>query len=208
MNFRDKALSEVPKWYNPYLHLILPPVIGLSIILFCVLQLSSVTVFEVIFGGLFLFGMFGIEWFIHRNILHAKFPLLSYLYRMHILHHGLYNHETMQLKDKKEFYYILIPIYAIFLVFLGLIPFSLLFGLLGTNLHYITMIVGVSFFIIYEFLHLSYHMPVDHYLYRVVQKLGLAKLHTSHHNLDYMKKYNFNVTFPVFDRIMKTYRGE
>jgi sterol desaturase/sphingolipid hydroxylase (fatty acid hydroxylase superfamily) len=59
------------------------------------------------------------------------------------------------------------------------------------------------FFLSYEWTHLAYHLP-DGRLGRLSLVRHLRELHRRHHDPRLMKRWNFNITVPVFDVIRGT----
>jgi sterol desaturase/sphingolipid hydroxylase (fatty acid hydroxylase superfamily) len=60
----------------------------------------------------------------------------------------------------------------------------------------------------YEWLHLAYHLPADSFIGRRWLIARLRRHHALHHDPRLMQKWNFNVTFPIWDRVRGTvYRG-
>jgi len=62
----------------------------------------------------------------------------------------------------------------------------------------------MAYFLSYEWLHFSYHLPEDHPLARTWLVSRLRRHHTHHHDLSLMGKWNFNITFPICDAVMGT----
>jgi sterol desaturase/sphingolipid hydroxylase (fatty acid hydroxylase superfamily) len=60
------------------------------------------------------------------------------------------------------------------------------------------------FFLSYEWLHLSYHLPKESFIGRLGIVALLREHHRRHHDPRLMKRWNFNVTVPVFDWIRGT----
>lgn len=205
---REQILSKIPSNYNPYLHAIIPSTFGLSVIVISLFFLSVPT-FSLLSIPIVLFLLFGFEWWVHKNVLHRKRPGVGFIYKLHEqAHHLIFTHEQMAMRDKKELWLVLMPPYAIVLAFLMLAPIIAGIALFSTNVAIITLITTMVFFLSYEWLHFCYHQPKDSFIGRNRLINYLRSTHTKHHNFLYMKKYNFNVTVPVFDRIMGTYKRD
>ena len=58
---------------------------------------------------------------------------------------------------------------------------------------------SLMFFLMYEWLHLAYHIPEGTRLGRNPLIAKLRSLHQRHHDPRLMKRWNFNVTVPLFD---------
>jgi len=66
------------------------------------------------------------------------------------------------------------------------------------------ILTSMAFFLSYEWLHMAYHMPEDSRIGRMAIIRRLREQHRRHHEPRLMKRWNFNVTFPVFDVILGT----
>jgi sterol desaturase/sphingolipid hydroxylase (fatty acid hydroxylase superfamily) len=62
----------------------------------------------------------------------------------------------------------------------------------------------VGYFLSYEWLHWSYHQPAGHWVHRVPGLRNPSLCHTLHHDPRFMIRHNFNITFPIFDRVFGT----
>ncbi len=65
-------------------------------------------------------------------------------------------------------------------------------------------VVAISYYLAYEWLHLSYHLPADSLIGRTWLVRRLRRLHTVHHDVSRMAQCNFNITFPICDRVYGT----
>lgn len=207
---KQQILASIPKNYSPLKHFLVPALIGWSLIILSFLNLSSVFWLSWLTIPLTIFILFGFEWVVHKHILHQRRWGLSELFIKHEqMHHCLYHQHRMALSNYRELYLILMPVYAILLVF-GLLvpPFMLLFWLWSTNVAWLMLGTAMAYFLAYEWLHCCYHLPANHWLGRNRLIVYLRKLHASHHHPAHMKHWNFNVTVPVFDRLLGTYRKD
>ena len=64
--------------------------------------------------------------------------------------------------------------------------------------------VGYSYYLLYEALHFSYHTRAGGLLKRIPFVDYLSRGHLYHHRIGLMSRYNFNITFPIFDKIFRT----
>mgnify|MGYP001552383893 CR=1 FL=1 len=97
------------------------------------------------------------------------------------------------------------PAYAIVLVFLMVVPFAgALAVLVSTNVARLMVATSMFFFLGYEWLHMSYHLPRTSFLGKNALVGALRELHRRHHDPRLMKRWNFNVNVPVFDWIHGT----
>lgn len=204
---RQKIINTIPKWYHPLPHVIIPSVLGISLIVFCSLLMSNVSLIALLSIPITLFFLFGFEWLVHKYVLHTRQPLLNQIYKLHELsHHIIYTNDQMAMQNAKEIYFIMMPPYAIVLVFCLIAPLAFALGLIFSfNVACLILITSMSFFLTYEWLHFSYHQPANSWIGRNKFIKTLRRLHRTHHNPKLMKKWNFNVSLPVFDFLLGTY---
>jgi hypothetical protein len=154
----------------------------------------------------------GLEWRAHKDILHRRWPLpgFSMLYDRHEkMHHVVYPAEDMAMRGIRERALVLMPWFAIVLVTGILLPLALLTGYLTSrNRGLLVLATGALFFVSYELLHLAYHLPPEHPVARLGLIRRLRTLHRTHHHPPNMKRWNFNVTIPLFDVIHRTLKKD
>lgn len=203
---RAAITSVIPGWYNPLVHLAIPTVIGLGLMFGAALRIHELRWFELLAIPITLFASFGFEWRAHKYILHKRRPLLGLLYERHeLMHHVIFTYDRMAMRDRRELWLILMPAYAIVLVFAMVLPLALLLArLVGDNTALLMVITSMAFFLSYEWLHMAYHMPDESRIGRLSIIRRLREQHRRHHDPRLMKRWNFNVTFPVFDVILGT----
>ncbi len=206
--YRNHELSSN---YSGGLHLFFVSIVCISIIVYCVyaldfegfrnLQLVSIPI-TFIYANL-------VEYFAHRYPMHHKYKGFGLVYKRHTgQHHRFFDESDMVCESMEDFKIILFP--PILLVFF-LVGFALPIGLLlqyflSPNIAKLFMATAVFYYLNYEILHLSYHLPTTHFLRKISIVNTLSKLHTVHHSGDSMQKHNFNITYPIFDFIFGTYK--
>lgn len=203
---RAEIVRQIPGWYSPAIHLSVPTLIGAGIIAASLVGLRRVQPMEWITPVLTLLGGFAVEWRAHKSMLHKRLPGLGLLYDRHELaHHVVYTHDSMQMRSKSELWLILMPAYAIVLVFFGVVPFALLVrALAGENAARMMVATSMLFFLSYEWLHMAYHLPANSLVGRNRVIRALREFHRRHHDPRLMRTWNFNVTLPLFDVIHGT----
>ncbi|MBI3725528.1 sterol desaturase family protein [bacterium] len=153
----------------------------------------------------FLFANF-FEYLFHRVPMHRKTRGLGILFARHtLLHHAYFRSESMRASSTSEMRFVVFPAWA-FLVMLALTsPAYVLVGLaLGKNVGLIFLATAVSYYLLYEWLHASYHLaPIDA-LSRIPLLGKAAARHRLRHDPGRMTEVNFNITFPVFDHLVGT----
>jgi len=200
---RTEIVGTVPRWYSAGIHLAVPTSIGLGVMIAAAIGLVHVRLVEWLTIPATLFAAFALEWRAHKSILHKRLPGLSLLYERHELaHHVIYTDEAMEMRDRRELFLILMPAYAIVLVFLMVVPFALLLrSVASENAARLMVATSMYFFLTYEWLHMAYHLPRTTRIGRNRVIGALRELHRRHHDPRLMRRWNFNVTVPVFDWI-------
>lgn len=206
---RAQIVAHMPARYNPSLHLAIPTAIGLGVLVTALARLQANTLrpIELLAIPVTLLAAFGFEWRAHKSILHRRLPLLGVLYERHELqHHVIYTDQDMAMRSKREWWFVLMPPYAIVLVFLTLVlPLAIVIErYVTTNVAMLVTATSMVFFLSYEWLHLAYHLPTDHPVGRLPLIAKLREHHRRHHEPRLMKRWNFNVTVPVFDWLYGT----
>ena len=150
-----------------------------------------------------------IEWMVHRHPMHR--PLRPRLmYRNHAqLHHLAFTDGHMVIGPTRDLGLIMMPWYTMLGLFALTSPVMILAGLLrGPGLAGVFLLGAVGYFLCYELLHALYHLPDA-----TLDRAGIGRLrafrrlqahHRHHHILGRMAAVNFNVTFPLMDRLFGT----
>lgn len=203
--------TRIPRYYSGVAHFCFTSLCGLAVIIYCASHLSHVKGMEWITPpATFLFANF-IEYRTHRWPMHRPIKFLSLLFQRHTLeHHSFFTHEVMSYESTRDFKMVLFaPEMVVFFIGLHAIPLALLlYYLVSANVAYLFTIVAIGYFLTYEWLHLSYHTREDSWVGRLPFMRRLRRLHTLHHNPALMNRYNFNITFPIFDKVFGTLYGE
>jgi sterol desaturase/sphingolipid hydroxylase (fatty acid hydroxylase superfamily) len=82
--------------------------------------------------------------------------------------------------------------------------FFLTWYLTNSNVAGLFLITAIGYFLLYEWMHLSYHLPEESKITQSRFIRALKRHHKTHHNQALMNDYNFNITFPIWDGIMGT----
>ena len=87
----------------------------------------------------------------------------------------------------------------------GVGPVAALLGLVTTpNIGWLFLLTGTAYFLTYEWLHFAYHQPASSWIGRNRIVVRLRRQHLVHHDPHRMTRVNFNVTFPIGDRLFDT----
>jgi hypothetical protein len=204
---REKLVAaSVPPTYNPSKHLAIPSAIGFCGMAAMLTQIHALRPLELLAIPLTLLSGFGFEWRVHKDLLHRRIWPFHVLYDRHErLHHIVFTHEDMGLRGRHEMALILLPTFAIVLVLGMLLPLGLgLAQLVSRNCVFLSLATSLGFFLTYEWLHLAYHLPADTRVGRNPLIAKLRSIHQRHHDPRLMKRWNFNVTVPLFDWLHRT----
>jgi Fatty acid hydroxylase superfamily len=150
------------------------------------------------------------EWAIHRFAMHR--PLRPrVLYQAHaLIHHRAFVGDAQQIRQVAELSLVMMPWYTLVLVFVMASPIAgIAAALAGPALAGVFFIASVSYFLLYEAIHTLHHLTATQLasipLGRSRMVAALRAHHLHHHQRGTMVRVNFNVTFPLADRIMGTY---
>jgi sterol desaturase/sphingolipid hydroxylase (fatty acid hydroxylase superfamily) len=154
-----------------------------------------------------------IEWTVHKYPMHHPLPP-HILYKNHtLIHHLAFTNRNMPITRTSELGLVMMPWYTMLGLFVFASPVMIVAGLLrGPGLAGVFLLAAVAYFLMYEVLHASYHLPDA-----VLNRIGVGRLrlyraaqahHRHHHVLTRMSHVNFNVTFPLMDRLLGTFEKE
>jgi hypothetical protein len=204
---RAELVGKIPTGYSPLFHLLVPSVFGLAVGGICAWLIDAPTAWEWLTLPITLFLGFGLEWRLHRSVLHQrrKGPLSILYVRHELTHHVVFRHDDMAMRSAREMRLILLPPFAIVFAFGGVVPLATALWLItSTNVALFFVLAAMVFFLSYEWLHLAYHLPPQSAVGRTRLVRTLRELHRRHHDPALMKRWNFNVTIPVFDVLYGT----
>ncbi len=203
---RADLMSRVPRWYSPWLHLLAPGIVGLAIIAFAVSRVHDPRGWELALVPLFFLASNAIEWHAHRDLLHRRTWPLEELYVRHTpQHHAVFVAEDMFIREWREMKLVLLPAWGVLAILVAGSPVAVLFVLVGApNVAALWVATMTSYVLMYEWLHLAYHLPADGPIGRLRVTRWLRRHHQRHHSPQLMQKWNFNVTIPVWDHVRGT----
>ena len=164
--------------------------------------------FWVLLPGYFMF-VNGVEYVLHRYPMHHKTPGFMVVYEHVTTHHNFYANKDFYFEEPRDYYAAVLP-YYIFIgltVVIGSVSGVIYLGFGLSNALFFAL-VAYSYYLTYEVLHFTYHMPADSFMKKLPFINSLARAHILHHQTKLMAHYNFNITFPIYDRILGTsYKG-
>ncbi|WP_437779394.1 sterol desaturase family protein [Sorangium sp. So ce1097] len=198
---RAEIAARIPRGYHPALHLAAPTAVGVAVLAAAVGSLGPVEAVELLAVPATLLLAFGFEWWAHRSVLHRRAPLLGVLCERHEReHHLAFTADDMALRSARELWLVLMPPYSGLLVLGLLLPLAAAAGLVfSRDAALLGLATAMGFFVGYEWLHLAYHLPERSAVYRIPGLARLREHHRRHHDPRLMKRWNFNVTVPLFD---------
>lgn len=208
LRFREKFMAENSIWYSGVFHYVFNGTLLFGSCVFLFAQVESLQLLELltipvtlVLGSLTIY-------LIHRYPLHQKYKSVrKQTYDQHTLvHHRFFTHELYDVGKEEQSYTFLFPPIVVFsfcAVFLpGLYFLTQLF--LPSNI--VFLLVGMSsvYFILYEIVHYTSHLPEKHRLMRIGYFRRMRKHHLDHHDPRLMEQYNFNIVCPLFDYVFGT----
>jgi hypothetical protein len=203
----DYRQAEPARRYIGWVHFAFTSLASLAVIAFALSQLSGVRPLEWLTVPLSFLVANATEYFGHRGPMHHRTRGLGLVYRRHTQqHHHFFTHEAMAYESSHDFRMVLFPP-VLLLFFLGAIaiPIGAVFFVLGSpNAGWLFVATGMGYFLTYEWLHFCYHLPIQHPLARLPLLARLRRHHMVHHDLRRMGRFNFNITFPLCDRLFGT----
>jgi hypothetical protein len=203
---RADLLAQVPRWYSPWVHVLVPAVGGLAIIAFTLSRIHRLRGFELAFVPLFFVVSNAIEWHAHRDLLHRRTWPLGLLYQRHTpQHHAIFVTEDMFIRDWRELKFVLLPAWSVLTLPVVASPPAILLWLAGApNVAALWIATVVAYVLLYEWFHLAYHLPAEGRIGRLRVTGWLRRHHQRHHSPQLMQRWNFNVTLPLWDHVRGT----
>ena len=212
--FREEfRKNKISSWYIPELHLGTNIVVMITVFTYCLININSPSLVELMMIPLMLIlGNFFV-WAFHKYPLHRPFKLMPLAYKIHTLaHHHFYTDEAIIYRDKRDFIILFFPVHFVLpvngILFPSLGYLATKYGVLSPNASYLMVFMAAMYLLLYEVFHFVSHLPKE----SKVLKIGFFKNawehHRLHHTHKYMGKYNFNIVLPIFDRVFGTYKRE
>lgn len=203
-SFREQYVSDS---YSGPRHLATTVSVSLAVALLCALMLDSVTGAEWLTIPLtFLYANLS-EYLGHRGPMHHRTRFLTAIFERHtILHHSFFTDEAPSFDSSKDFKAVLFPpVLLIFFIGAFAVPVgAMLYFLVSPNVCYLFVMTAVLYFLNYELLHFAYHTDPNSKIGRLPFLNRLRRHHLIHHNRRLMSRYNFNITYPICDRLFST----
>jgi fatty acid hydroxylase family protein len=206
---RAEIAARIEASYSPVRHVAALFVIASATVAVAAVGLHGVKVVELAVVPIaFTLANFG-EWALHRYAMHAPvFPRA--MYERHALtHHVLYTVDAFEVREARELRFVLMPWFALPGMIACVAPVvALLAFAWSPNAARLFVIVAVGYYMLYEVCHTLYHLPSGAPVARTRLVRALRRLHWVHHDPSLMRRANFNVTFPIADAVLGTWRRE
>ena len=147
-----------------------------------------------------------VEYLAHRGPMHHRTAILAALHTRHSgRHHRFFVAEAMPFESPRDFHAVLFP--PVLLLFFGAIACGLgvLVALVApAGVAALFVATALGYYLLYEILHFLYHVPPHWPVARLPGVRALARLHRLHHDPRRMQDVNFNLVFPLCDRLAGT----
>ena len=147
-----------------------------------------------------------VEYLAHRGPMHHRRPGLAALHARHSgRHHRFFVADAMPLECMRDLHAVLFP--PALLLFFGAIATglgALVALILPTAVAALFVASALGYYLLYELLHFLYHVPSHWTAARWPVVRLLARLHRRHHDPRCMQHVNFNLVFPLCDRLAGT----
>ena len=152
------------------------------------------------------------EYLGHRGPMHRKTRLLAGIFQRHTVeHHSFFTDEAISFDSPRDYRAVLFPpILLVFFFGFFAVPVGvILFYLVSPNVCFLFVFTTILYYLNYELFHFSYHVGPQSWFGRMPLIRRLRENHVAHHNKALMTRYNFNITYPICDRLFGTlYRGD
>jgi hypothetical protein len=202
--YRASQVAELPVPYRPKLRFTIQVLVVLASVITPIVLVEDPTAGEYAAIPIAFLVANLFEWWVHRYPMHR--PWLKFIYEPHTKrHHRIYRHYDMAMRGWGEISFVSFGLS----LFIGIIASTLFFAtivwlLAGWNMAMIFLATALAYILIYDLLHLSYHLPADHPIAKLGPIHWLGNWHRRHHDPKLMRNYNFNVTLPLADWLFRT----
>ena len=199
--------NRIPENYSGPLHL--ATVIGFSLLVAAVsfAMLEDIKPAEWLTIPLtFLYSNVA-EYLGHRGPMHNKTRFLTGIFQRHTVeHHSFFTDEAISFDSPRDYRAVLFPpiLLVFFFGFFAVPVGAALYFLVSPNVCFLFVFTAILYYLNYELFHFSYHLDPRSRLGRLPAIRHLRRNHVRHHNKALMTHYNFNITYPICDRLFGT----
>jgi sterol desaturase/sphingolipid hydroxylase (fatty acid hydroxylase superfamily) len=205
--FRARHRAEhIGPRYRGWLHLSITTSGAATAVAIATWQVDNPGAIELAMVPIFFLVANLVEYFGHRGPMHHRRRGLALLFERHSQqHHRYFTHDAMEVESPRDFQMVLFPPLMLGFFLGGVAPIGLALAALTTaNVGWLFAATGFGYFLLYEWLHFAYHQPSQSWIGRNALVAHLRRHHLVHHDLRRMTSVNFNVTFPIADRLFGT----
>jgi hypothetical protein len=147
------------------------------------------------------------EYLGHRGPMHHKTRFLGGIFQRHTVeHHSFFTDEAISFETPRDYRAVLFPpiLLVFFFGFFAVPAGATLYFLVSPNVCFLFVCTAILYYLNYELFHFSYHVDPQSWLGRMPVIRRLRTHHVVHHNKALMTRYNFNITYPICDRLFGT----
>ncbi len=203
---RELFMDAIPAWYDGRVHFLAINLVGLIVMALSWALLDQPRIWEWAAVPLFIVFANFVEWWVHQGWMHHPSPYLMWPYLRHATeHHVIFTDKDMEVRHPRELYHVLAhPLFYPVFIAVG-VPVPLLAGwLVSWNLAVLFALSVTLYYVIYEWFHTVHHWPTESRVGRSLFARLVREHHRIHHDPKLMTRGNFNVSFPLADRVLKT----
>lgn len=208
--FRHQYRAGIHPHYNGYLHALFVLATG---VIYVVYQFAQLPVFQWFYSlgvvaTLILWNF--LEYLIHIKLGHQKTRLGTLFYKRHTGdHHSFYTDSYLTPHSHRDMRVTLFPAWLVVVsIVIASLSGMIVGWLCGSDWGHVysgSLLLG---YLAYEFFHFCDHLPAHHPLVQLPWIGHMRRLHQLHHRRDLMRRYNFNLTFPLADWVLGTFYWE
>lgn len=147
------------------------------------------------------------EYLGHRGPMHHKTRWLAGIFQRHTVeHHSFFTDEAISFDSSRDYRAVLFPpiLLMFFFGFFAAPAGAILYFLVSPNVCFLFVFTAILYYLNYELFHFSYHLDPQSRIGRLRLIRTLRENHVTHHNRSLMTHYNFNITYPICDRLFRT----
>ena len=152
------------------------------------------------------------EYLGHRGPMHNRTRFLAGIFQRHTVeHHSFFTDECISFDSPRDYRAVLFPpiLLVFFFGFFAVPVGALLYFVVSPNVCFLFVFTAALYYLNYELFHFAYHVEPQSWLGRVPVIGHLRRHHVVHHRKALMTRYNFNITYPICDRLFGTlYRDD
>jgi hypothetical protein len=206
--FREQ---RIPAHYSGPLHLVM--VVGFSVLVAAasLAMLDAVQPAEWLTIPLTFLYCNLAEYLGHRGPMHHRTRFLGGIFQRHAVeHHSFFTAEAICFDTPRDYRAVLFPpiLLVFFFGFFAVPVGAILYFLVSPNVCFLFVLTAILYYLNYELFHFAYHVDPRSRLGRLPLIRRLRNNHVLHHDRALMTRYNFNITYPICDRLFGTlHRG-